>query len=175
MTITLQTNDIANFNSYPSQLISNFAEKVQEGECSKWNFIWMIPGNLIANIAGIILAPVSAILHLIACGVFKIAECCAKTRVEKFSMRFHAIKHLAGALEAVVDKPATLAIRLGQMNAKQSTNYGRDAFACMLQKHLESLDINLEVEDNNENDSDILNAVCQQLLGQEFSQIPDVY
>lgn len=119
---------LANFNTYPSDLCQSTAKGIANDELSQWHFIWLIPANIASSLAGFILAPISAVCHLIAWAIFRMMECCDNNPVQKALLLTKANIHLASAVESVIDQPIKLCVRLVNMQSENVTNLGVKTF-----------------------------------------------
>jgi len=133
---------ISDFNMISSHFCSKTAESIELEECSSWNYIWLIPTNLICCAGGLLYIPISFVVNLVAAVVFKLLACCARTPEEVIRLKMMVNFHLAGALGAVTDNPATLFIRMGNMQLKKinhiSSSILTQLTVCLIQSEIEN-------------------------------------
>jgi hypothetical protein len=133
---------ISDFNMISSDFCSKTAEAIEMGECSSWNYIWLIPTNLICCAGGLLYIPVSFVVNLLAAVVFKLLECCARSPEEVIRLKMKVNLHLAGAVGAIADDPATLFIRMGNMKMQKinhiSSSILTQLTVCLIQAEIEN-------------------------------------
>lgn len=76
MSLAERAQNFASFSHLPyaylSQQPHEFARSTNEG-MNGLHFLWLLPANALSNLAGILAAPVFAIVNLIASAIFKMA------------------------------------------------------------------------------------------------------
>lgn len=128
---------ICNFNMGFSEICHEMAQSIDHHECSKWNYLWLIPANLGASIFGIVDAPIAALVHLVAFCLFRIMECCTDDALDKLKMRIVANTLLGGAVSALTDNIITLFVRAGEMKSGPLTYTGTAVAEKLTVSHLE--------------------------------------
>lgn len=135
---------ICNFNMGLSEICHEMAKSIENHECSKWNYLWLIPTNLAASIFGIVEAPIASLVHLLAFSLFRIMECCTDIPLDKLKMRIMADTLLGGAVSALTDNIITLFVRAGDMKTGPLTYAGQAVAAKLIAGQMESEGIHID-------------------------------
>ena len=101
-----------NSNITPSNEINNLITRVEDGENSKWNYLWIFPINLGASLIGIAFAPIVCLIDLLASCLFKLLAFCSSNEEIKENLNAYFINTLLLGVGQATDFPCILFFRI---------------------------------------------------------------
>jgi hypothetical protein len=100
------TRDIVHSLELTSNRLCGFIGNINAGHRSLGHLFWAIPSNILLNAATFVIAPIVALVQLLAAAVFAMFSCCSE------EAKAYAKISLALAAHALLDTPIKAAIRI---------------------------------------------------------------